>query len=216
MSELGAAPFLVLLAAAATSSLLVAVLYQHYFGRKGTGTQIYRAFSLLGLSITAIFVTVQFSLPLSIGLLAALSIVRFRTPIKEPEEIGILMVVVAAAVASATFKLQFLGLLLVATFAALALQRLSAAWIGRGDVRQMVTVTMPAAEYEPNSSAVRDIVERHLGEGRLEALVTSSDEVVVSFSLPGRARPDLEGLRGDLQRRAVAPHVDVHLARARS
>ncbi len=135
MSELGAAPFLVLLAAAVASSLLIAVLYQHFFA--GTATRAARSIAplrLLGLSITAIFVTVQFSLPLSIGLLGALSIVRFRTPVKEPEEIGILMVVVAAAIASATFKLQFLGVLLAATFAALALQRVAAA---RNDGRRL-------------------------------------------------------------------------------
>ncbi len=37
----------------------------------------------MGLSITAIFICIQFSLPLSLGLLGALSIVRFRTPVKE-------------------------------------------------------------------------------------------------------------------------------------
>ena len=66
MSEIGAAPFIVLLVAAVTSSLLIAVLYQHFFAGASTGSQIYRAFGLLGLSITAIFVTVQFSLPLSL------------------------------------------------------------------------------------------------------------------------------------------------------
>ena len=53
MSELGAAPFLVLLAAAVTSSLLIAVLYQHFFASAATGSQIYRSFGLFGLSITA-------------------------------------------------------------------------------------------------------------------------------------------------------------------
>ena len=36
---------------------------------------------------------------MSLGLLGALSIVRFRTPIKEPEEIGFLMVVIATSLA---------------------------------------------------------------------------------------------------------------------
>jgi hypothetical protein len=215
MSELGAAPFLVLLAAAVASSLLIAVLYQHFFANADTGSQIYRAFGLLGLSITAIFVTVQFSLPLSIGLLGALSITRFRTPVKEPEEIGILMVVVAAAIASATFKLQFLGVLLATTFAALALQRVFARKTGGVGARQLVTVAVPVAQYGTQQSGVSEAVARHLRGGRLEGVTTRAGEVVVSYSFPWSARPDLDALRGDLENRAIAPHVDVHLARAR-
>ena len=41
---------------------------------------------LIGPSVTLLFICVQLSLPLSLGLLGALSIVRFRVPIKEPEE----------------------------------------------------------------------------------------------------------------------------------
>jgi hypothetical protein len=215
MSELGAGPFLVLLAAAVTSSLLVAVLYQHFFAGAATGSQIYRAFGLLGLSITAIFVTVQFSLPLSIGLLAALSIVRFRTPVKEPEEIGILMVVVAAAIASATFKLQFLGVLLAAAYAALALQRLAARRPVRQGERQMMTVAVPTAQFGAKGAAVNAVVERYLHGGRLEGVTTRSGEVVVSYSFPHSDQPDLDALRGDLANQTIAPDVQVYLARAR-
>ena len=215
MSEIGAAPFIVLLVAAVASSLLIAVLYQHFFADGSTGSQIYRAFGLLGLSITAIFVTVQFSLPLSIGLLAALSIVRFRTPIKEPEEIGILMVVVAAAIASATFKLQFLGLLIAATFAALALQRVFArATAGEGR-RQVVTVTIPIARYGTLSAMVGAGMARHLPGGRLEGVTSRADDVVVSYSLPQKATPNLDALRRDLTDDATVPLVSVHMARAR-
>ena len=215
MSELGAAPFLVLLAAAVTSSLLIAVLYQHFFASAATGSQLYRAFGLLGLSITAIFVTVQFSLPLSIGLLAALSIVRFRTPIKEPEEIGILMVVVAAAIASATFKLQFLGVLLAAAFAALALQRIAAGWTAGPGGRQMVTVAVPVAQYGAKEADVGAAFERHLHGGRLESVTTRSGDVVVSYSFRGSDQPDLDGLCRDLKNQSIVPAVRVHLPRAR-
>ena len=83
---------------------------------------MHRAFPLLGISITAIFVTIQFSLPLSLGLLGALSIVRFRTPIKEPEEIGFIMLVIAVSIATATFKLAFVGVIFVVALTALFAQ----------------------------------------------------------------------------------------------
>ncbi|MDE0839195.1 MAG: DUF4956 domain-containing protein [Kiritimatiellae bacterium] len=56
-------------------------------------------------------VGVQISLPLSLGLLGTLSIIRFRTPIKEPEETGFLVLVIAAAIICATFNFLFLIIL---------------------------------------------------------------------------------------------------------
>src|SRR3954462_3038526 len=111
MAQIGIWPFIFLMATSLAGSLLASYLYLQFYSSRATGSQVYRAFPLLGLSITAIFVCIQFSLPLSLGLLGALSIVRFRTPIKEPEEIGFIMLVIAASIATATFKLAFVGVL---------------------------------------------------------------------------------------------------------
>jgi len=54
--------------------------------------------------------------PLSLGLLGALSIIRFRTPIKEPEEVGFIMLVIAASIICATFNFQFLLFLYLVAF----------------------------------------------------------------------------------------------------
>ena len=85
MNEIGLGAFVFLLTLSLASSLLIAQLYLFFYADRATGSQVHRAFPLLGISITAIFIAIQFSLPLSLGLLGALSIVRFRTPIKEPE-----------------------------------------------------------------------------------------------------------------------------------
>ena len=120
--QIGPAAFVVLMAASLVSSFVISYLYVYFFTNRATGSQVHRAFPLLGISITAIFVCIQFSLPLSLGLLGALSIVRFRTPIKEPEEIGFIMLVIALSIAIATFKLAFAGLIFVVAFVALIVQ----------------------------------------------------------------------------------------------
>src|SRR5919106_5796565 len=118
----GAAPFLFVLGLSLLSALFIGYLYVHFYSDRATGSQVYRTFPLLGLSITAIFVTVQFSLPLSLGLLGALTLVRFRVPVKEPEEIGFVMLVIAASLAVAAFKLAFLGIILAVAVGALTIQ----------------------------------------------------------------------------------------------
>ena len=101
------------------ASLAASWLYSRYYERRGTGSQINRAFPLLGISITALFICIQVSLPLSLGLLGALSIIRFRTPVKEPEEVGFIMLVIAASIICATFNFQFLLFLYLVAVAAL-------------------------------------------------------------------------------------------------
>ena len=50
---------------------------------------------LLMFPVTVLFLGIQTSIPLSLGLLGALSFVRFRTPVKDPAEIGFLLVLIA-------------------------------------------------------------------------------------------------------------------------
>jgi hypothetical protein len=212
MTEIGMLPFLVLLAAATVSSLVIAALYQYYFANAATGSQIYRAFPLLGLTVTGVFVAVQFSLPLSLGLLGALSIVRFRTPLKEPEEVGVLMVVIAVAVASATFKLEFLGILLVLTTIALALQSVAAPRAWRGAEQGLIVVSVPAVAWSEESAAIRRAVGEHLRDFALEGLAAKPDRVVVSYTFREPRRPDIDSLRRDLGR-TVNATIDVRLER---
>ena len=89
-----ASALLVSLAAAVVASLM----YRFFYERRGTGSQVHRAFPLLAIAITTLFIGVQISIPLSLGLLGSLSIIRFRTPIKEPEEVGFIMLVIASSI----------------------------------------------------------------------------------------------------------------------
>ena len=93
------------------AAILASLLYQFFYENRGTGSQVHRSFPLLSISITTLFIGVQLSLPLSLGLLGSLSIIRFRTPIKEPEEVGFIMLIIASSISCATFNFQFLIIL---------------------------------------------------------------------------------------------------------
>ena len=115
--------FLSALLAALLAAFAAQLLYRVFYERRGTGSQIHRAFPLLALSVTTLFVGVQVSLPLSLGLLGSLSIIRFRTPIKEPEEVGFLMLVIASSICAATLEFAFIGWLFAFALAALLAAR---------------------------------------------------------------------------------------------
>ena len=57
-----------------------------------------RMFVLIGPTTLLVLASVKSSLALSLGLVGALSIVRFRTPIKEPEELAYLFLSIATGV----------------------------------------------------------------------------------------------------------------------
>ena len=88
MQQIGVVPFLVLLVISLAGSLLASWLYVQFYSSRATGSQVYRAFPLLGLSITAIFVCIQFSLPLSLGLSARCRSCASARPSRNPRRSG--------------------------------------------------------------------------------------------------------------------------------
>ena len=133
--------FLAALLVSLVSAAAASLLYRFFYERRGTGSQIHRAFPLLALAVTTLFIGVQVSLPLSLGLLGSLSIIRFRTPIKEPEEVGFIMLVIAAAICAATSNFDFI--LYLYLFAVLALER--AAEIERALAAHLPRFTLESA-----------------------------------------------------------------------
>ena len=74
---------------------IVSWYYKKFSQSLGGKTHIGSILPLIGLTVFFVILVVKSSLALSLGLVGALSIVRFRTPIKEPEELGYLFLIIA-------------------------------------------------------------------------------------------------------------------------
>ena len=201
-----------LLAVALTGSLLtsfvVSFLYVKFYGNRATGSQVHRSFMLIGPSITAIFIAIQFSLPLSLGLLGALSIVRFRTPIKEAEEIGFILLVVAVSLAWATLNVQLLAILLAVAIVGLLVV---AGWSLRSGGAQggMVVVTLSRGDYERKAAELLGVLDGNLRRGKLDSISENDDESVISYSFARLDRAALLELREKVN--GVVETVSVNL-----
>ena len=87
------------LIATSMSALLLRQLYVRY-GRSMNNREYFgNIFILLGVTTCSVIIIVKYSLALSLGLVGALSIVRFRAAIKEPEELVFLFLVIAFGLA---------------------------------------------------------------------------------------------------------------------
>lgn len=146
------------------ASVSAYVLYVAFYRDWQRGAGIHRVFLLAGPAITVLFIAIQWSLPLSLGLLGALSFVRFRTPIKDPAEIGYLLVVVASSIGAATYNYELVGIL----FGIVALALIGQRVFGATGLRALsagsrdLIITMSAAEYRDHEAALLGFLQSNL------------------------------------------------------
>jgi hypothetical protein len=107
------------------ASVAVYIIYHLFYGSRNIGAGVDRCFIVIGPAITALFLGIQSSIPLSLGLLGALSFVRFRTPVKDPAEIGYLLLLIATSIGAATHNYLITIILFLFVFLSLCIQRLA-------------------------------------------------------------------------------------------
>lgn len=210
-NRLNPSMFALALVASLVSSFIASGLYRFFYESRGTGSHVNRAFPLLGLSITTLFIGVQVSLPLSLGLLGALSIIRFRTPIKEPEEIGFIMLVIAASISCATFNFHFLALLYVFALVALLISRGVRAWkYARRDGILVATIADPEADAFLKRLAT--VLAQQAGQHLLESSSSRDGQTSVQFAF-ARLRSDVATLQETVRQLGGVRSVNVFLDR---
>lgn len=159
-------------------SWFVRILYQRCATTPTDTDSLSRVFPLLAIVTTAMIAVVKSSLALSLGLVGALSIVRFRAAIKEPEELVYLFLCIAIGLSlGAEQPLLAVTLVLVASIYIVAMSR-----VGRKKrSRLLLTVTGDS--------------QRHFsGEG--EGVMAAINAIVGNYTLQ---RLDVERGRGQVR-----------------
>ena len=175
--------FALALAVSLAAALAVAWLYRAFCESRGTGSQLWRAFPALSLAITTLFLCIQISIPLSLGLLGSLSIIRFRTPIKEPEEVGSVMLVIASSIAAATFHFAFIAVMLAfAAACALAAAKMRGARLFRRD--GLLVLSMPDASAA-NLGALRAALDGAFARHSVQSAASAGGTTTVQVSFSG-------------------------------
>jgi hypothetical protein len=105
--------FILSLITAAALSLLVQFFYIKFSSTLSNRIHFSKNFVILGTTTCIIIMIVKNSLALSLGLVGALSIVRFRAAIKEPEELVYLFLIIAIGLGcgSGQIKIIVVGVL---------------------------------------------------------------------------------------------------------
>jgi hypothetical protein len=94
-AQIDLVPFIMGLLLAALLSYLLGRVYVRFGTTLSNREMFSRNYLLIAMTTTLIITIVKSSLALSLGLVGALSIIRFRAAIKEPEELGYLFIAIA-------------------------------------------------------------------------------------------------------------------------
>ena len=97
-ATLGVATLLISFGGGTLASLVLSWHFCRFSATTGDRRQLAKVFPFLLLTTILIVTVVKSSLALSLGLVGALSIVRFRTPVKEPEELAYLFLTIGIGV----------------------------------------------------------------------------------------------------------------------
>ena len=95
---------------------VIKIIYLKYAKTLNNKENFSDVFILLSITTTIVITVVKFSLALSLGLVGALSIVRFRAAIKEPEELVYLFMIIGIGLASGSAQFEVAFILTGAAF----------------------------------------------------------------------------------------------------
>lgn len=180
LSSLSWAEAVIALAFSVVFSLVVYSMYQLFYGSRHIGAGVHRMFLIGGPAITVLFLGIQTSIPLSLGLLGALSFVRFRTPVKDPAEIGFLLLLIASSIGASTGNFMAVTLLFVAVFLVLGIRWAfsdRAALGGRGSM--MISVAQ--SDFAAAEERIKDFMASRLKSPKLESMSVVDGRVNLHF-----------------------------------
>jgi hypothetical protein len=192
------------------ASILVYLMYQIFYGSTHIGAGVNRTFLIGGPTITMIFLFIQTSVPLGLGLLGALSFVRFRTPVKDPAEIGFLLLLIATSVGMATGNYLATAILLVVVFIALGLK-----WLLRNRVSLSRRGHLMISVDQESFPAVEKKMKVFLGERlrglSLETMSTMDDRVGLHYQYQRQSDFDWSAFTTELNELAGTAEVEVYI-----
>ena len=213
-SEIALEEYLLAMVVSLAASVATYALYLIFYRDWQRGAGIHRVFLLAGPAITLLFIAIQWSLPLSLGLLGALSFVRFRTPIKDPAEIGYLLVVIASSIGAATYNYELIGILFASVALVLVGQRIfsGAGLGGLGAGSRDLIITMPATDYTEHEAALLQFLKTNLRGFKTASMTQNAGAASLHATFRSSRHGDRWGaFRTELEAEVTPASVDLYV-----
>jgi hypothetical protein len=192
------------------ASIVAYLMYQLFYGSRYIGAGVHRTFLIGGPAITTLFLGIQVSIPLSLGLLGALSFVRFRTPIKDPAEIGFLLLLIASSIGAATSNYLVTIILFVLVFIVLGIQ-----WLVRNKFnlfgRGNLIISLDQASFPEMESKLALFLNSRLSGLRLDTMSVLEDRVSLNYQYRRKSDFNWTSFTSELNEMAGESKVEIFI-----
>jgi len=208
LSSLSLTEAIIAIAFSVVFSLVVFLMYELFYGSRHIGAGVHRMFLLGGPAITVLFLGIQTSIPLSLGLLGALSFVRFRTPVKDPAEIGFLLLLIASSIGASSGNFMITGLLFAATFLVLGVK-----WLLRDrtaiGARGSLMLSLDQADFEKLEGRIKEFLGARLRSLKLDSMSVVDNRVNLQYQYSRQPELDWTTFANELNRTAAPATIEI-------
>lgn len=184
-------------------SYIIGLIYSKYGNSLSNRKKLTQTFVLIAVTVMLVISIVKSSLALSLGLVGALSIVRFRTAIKEPEELVYFFIAIALGLGMGANQriVTLIGAVIIILY--IIIQNMNAV---KSVVQQNLIVTISnTSEKKLDENAILELLKKHCSKLDLRRLdeVNNSTELSLNVEFNDiesilKAKNELKAL-GDIQ-----------------
>ena len=203
-SNLELSTFGINLLLAAIASFILSLVYIHW-GSSLSNRRVFAAnFMLMTVTTTFIILVVRSSVALSLGLVGALSIVRFRAAVKEPEELAYLFLAIGLGIGLGDNQRLITLLTLVIAIIILGLMKLFRNT--KADVNLHLTISS-GAPNKVNLNQIMEILEQHCSKMKLLRFDENTEVLETSFVIEFKRISNLNEANAALK--SLSPSIEI-------
>ncbi|MEC8840062.1 MAG: DUF4956 domain-containing protein [Candidatus Poribacteria bacterium] len=181
----------------AVLSLILGWVYTKYGSALSNRKQFARNFLPITMTTMFIITIVKSSLALSLGLIGALSIIRFRTAIKEPEELSYLFLTIAIGMGIGANQAIITIITLLTITAIICLKNINQNDVESGQ-NLYLTISSPAQDGNELNTIIK-VLQKHCTNVNLKRFDENSNLLEVSFLVGFENYSQLEVSKSELQ-----------------
>lgn len=181
----------------AVLSLILGWVYTKYGSALSNRKQFARNFLPITMTTMFIITIVKSSLALSLGLIGALSIIRFRTAIKEPEELSYLFLTIAIGMGIGANQAIITIITLLTITAIICLKNINQNNVESGQ-NLYLTISSPTQDGNELNTIIK-VLQKHCTNVNLKRFDENSNLLEVSFLVGFENYSQLEVSKSELQ-----------------
>ena len=165
-------------------SLLVKIVYTKFSTTISNKKEFSKNFVILGLTTCIVITIVKSSLALSLGLVGALSIVRFRAAIKEPEELAYLFLIIAIGLGAGAGQISIITIGTIVSLTVIVfLYSLNTKEKDKINENLHFTISIDKKLSKKDTDNLIKIIERQVSHLELSSLNQSNKNLIINLIL---------------------------------